>query len=154
MPDIPDRILSKFTVNHETGCWEWLACTTATGYGRAWDGERVDWAHRILYQIARGPIPTGMVLDHLCRVRHCVNPAHLEPVTDAVNTARGDCPDITRARHRAKRFCKRGHELFGPNVYHSPSGRRVCRKCRALHKAAHAARKADVLLELAARGVS
>lgn len=152
MPNLPDRIANKISINSVTGCWEWTACTTATGYGRVWNGERSDWAHRVVYKVFRGSIPEDKVLDHLCRTRHCVNPEHLEPVTDRENTIRGDCPDVTRARHRAKRFCKRDHPLFGENVYLSPNGRRNCRKCHVIHKAAYEARKAAKLLELAAGG--
>ncbi len=151
MAELPDRIESKIRQNPVTGCWEWTACITSTGYGRIWDGRRADWAHRVVYVAIRGRIPTGLVLDHLCRVRHCVNPDHLEPVTDAENTSRGDCPDVTRERHRAKRWCKRGHPLFGNNLYRNPNGRRVCRTCRRIHKATYSAKRvrADVLLEIA-----
>ena len=149
MPSLPERIARKITRNPETGCWEWVACVTSTGYGRVWNGRQADWAHRVVYELTRGPVPDGLVLDHLCRVRRCVNPEHLEPVTDRTNTIRGDAPDATRERHRRKAFCKRGHPLFGENVYRHPSGRRVCRRCHALHKAAYKARHADVLLELA-----
>lgn len=148
MPELPPRIATKIRYA-ETGCWEWTACVTATGYGRVWNGQRSDWAHRVVFEMLRAPIPDGKVLDHLCRNRPCVNPDHLEPVTDLENTLRGDGPGATQARHRAKTFCKRGHPLFGENVYRHPSGRRVCRKCRALHKVTYLGRRADVLLELA-----
>lgn len=144
MLDLPDRIVQKIRRNAATGCWEWIACRTATGYGRVWDGHRSDWAHRVVFQLVRGPIPEGKVLDHLCRVHHCVNPFHLDPVTDLENTLRGDNPDVTRARHRAKTFCKRDHPLFGANLYRHPTGRRVCRKCRDIHKADYAARKINL----------
>lgn len=141
MPDLPSRIAAKIRVIPASGCWQWTASITATGYGRVWDGRRPDWAHRTVYKLLVGPIPDGLVLDHLCRNRACVNPDHLEPVTDAINTARGDSADVTRERWRAQRFCKRSHPLFGPNVYHSPSGRRVCRECRRIHKADSLARR-------------
>ncbi|MFJ1461805.1 HNH endonuclease signature motif containing protein [Nocardia sp. N2S4-5] len=139
--ELPERLAAKIAINESTGCWEWSGCRTASGYGRAWDGKRADWAHRVLYRIARGEIPEGKVLDHLCRVRHCVNPAHLEPVTDRENTVRGVCPEVTRARHRAKKFCKRDHELFGANVYIDRRGHRVCRTCQSGHAAAYRERK-------------
>lgn len=152
MADIPTRIKSKIQHNSITGCWEWTACITSTGYGRVWNGRRADWAHRVLFELVRGPVPDGKVLDHLCRVRHCVNPGHLDPVTDLENTLRGNNPDITRSRHRAKTFCKRQHPLFGANLYRAPSGSRVCRQCRAIHKANYLARRADVLLAAANLG--
>lgn len=148
MPDLPERIARKIAIHQPTGCWNWTACKTATGYGRVWDGARSTWAHRLCYALLVGPIPDGLVLDHLCRNRACVNPDHLEPVTDLENMLRGDNPDITRARHRSQKFCKRGHPLFGANLYRHPSGRRVCRECHKAHKAAYLARRADVLLDL------
>lgn len=149
LTSLPQRIRTKIAVNSETGCWEWLGCRTRTGYGRVWNGKRSDWAHRVVFRLLRGPVTDGRVLDHLCRVHHCVNPEHLDPVTDLINTLRGVNPEVTRARHRAQAFCKRGHPLFGGNVYRHPSGRRVCRECNKLHKAAYAARRADVLLHIA-----
>lgn len=138
MPNrLPSRIATKIHVSPDSGCWNWTACVTATGYGRVWDGHRADWAHRVVYRLTRGEIANGKVLDHLCRNRRCVNPDHLEQVTDRENTVRGDCPDVTRTRHRAKRYCKRGHPLFGGNVYLDRRGCRVCRTCQKAHAAAY-----------------
>lgn len=74
----------------ERGCWIWQRTTHSNGYGWAWDSEarRGVMAHRLVYERHRGPIPEGLQLDHLCRVPACVNPAHLEPVTNAENTQR------------------------------------------------------------------
>jgi HNH endonuclease len=81
-------------------CWIWTGAiqpaseskrghgTTAGGYGRFHDGQRLVQAHRFSYELHVGPIPLGLVVDHLCGVRACVNPAHLEPVTHLVNTRR------------------------------------------------------------------
>lgn len=150
MRRLPGRIRAKIAPDANTGCWVWTGCRTSTGYGRVWDGHRSTWAHRLVYTMIVGPIPDGLVLDHLCRNRPCVNPDHLDPVTDRTNTLRGDNPDVTRQRHRAKRHCLRGHPLFGNNVI-LRGGRRHCRACQPIHKAAYLARKADVLLELANR---
>lgn len=71
------------------GCWIWTACVEASGYGRmGWNG-RATQAHRVSWSMWRGEIPKGLVIDHLCRVRSCVNPDHLEPVTAGVNSIRG-----------------------------------------------------------------
>lgn len=70
-----------------SGCWLWTGAMNPKGYGRY--GKPTRYAHRIAYQALVGPIPEDMTLDHLCRVRNCVNPAHLEVVTRAVNTSRG-----------------------------------------------------------------
>lgn len=151
LTDLPLRIQAKITPNGVTGCWEWTGCRTSTGYGRAWNGHRADWAHRVLYRLVIGEIPSGLVLDHLCRVRHCVNPAHLEPVTDLVNTLRGINPEVTRSRHRDKAFCKRGHPLFGSNMRIDARGHRNCRQCQAMYGRNRRIGRADVLLELANR---
>lgn len=77
---------------YETPCWVWQRGRTGNGYGQE-TARRL--AHRVYYESLVGPIPKGMQLDHLCRVRHCVNPAHLEPVTNAVNSRRGARAKLT-----------------------------------------------------------
>lgn len=67
------------------GCWPWLGAIAPSGYGRV----HSRWAHRLSYEFLVGPIPAGLDIDHLCRNRLCVNPAHLEPVTRLVNVRRG-----------------------------------------------------------------
>ena len=89
-------------------------------------------AHRVAYEALIGPIPKGLCLDHLCRVRYCVNPAHLEPVTVRENVLRGISPPAVNAR---KRLCKNGHALSGRNLYlktrYGWPGRE-CRTCKRL----------------------
>lgn len=80
------RFLKK--IGSTDDCWIWTAATTK-GYGVFWDGSAVVYAHRWSYEHHVGPIPDGLVLDHLCRIPACVNPTHLEPVTLAENTERG-----------------------------------------------------------------
>lgn len=145
-----DRFMAKVSRDEETGCWSWTGCVTSTGYGRVWNGQRSDWAHRVIYKLASRTIPDGLVLDHLCRNRRCVNPDHLEPVTDRQNTMRGVNPEATRARHKSKTHCLRGHPLFGLNIRIDNRGHRICRACNAIHRqASQLRRSADVLLELA-----
>ncbi len=116
-------------------CWQWTASTTAQGYGQirtAGGAGAMLYAHRVAYEFAVGPIPEGLQLDHLCRVRSCVNPAHLEPVTNRENGLRGESFAATNA---AKTHCVKGHEFTPENTYVYPpeskqAGARGCRECR------------------------
>lgn len=104
------------------GCWLWLGAHRATGYGSF----RGQCSHRFAYELVVGPIPEGLELDHLCRVRECVNPAHLEPVTRRENILRSDNFAGQRARQT---HCKRGHEFTAANTYVNARGNRSCRTC-------------------------
>jgi hypothetical protein len=117
----------------EDGCWRWPGAKNPKGYGVIRrDGKRLP-VHRVAYELRVGPIPDGLVLDHLCRVRNCANPAHLEPVTPGENTLRGEGPAAVNAR---KTHCSRGHLLCEGNLLDSPSGRR-CLACKRLTSARH-----------------
>ena len=83
------RLGSSDYVVIESGCWEWQRGRFSTGYGRIRQNGKQLSAHRVFYEQARGSIPLGLFLDHLCRNRGCVNPAHLEPVSSAENNRRG-----------------------------------------------------------------
>ena len=83
----------EYLIHPETGCWIWQRGLSG-GYGAHAQG----LAHRVYYERAKGPIPEGLQLDHLCRVHACVNPDHLEPATNAVNTQRGLCAKLTPER--------------------------------------------------------
>src|SRR5690242_18719570 len=85
MQDVKARFLAKIKVNPESGCHEWQAYTDRDGYGCFWIKPTNYRAHRVAYELFVGPIPEGLVIDHLCRNRSCVNPAHLEPKTDLEN---------------------------------------------------------------------
>lgn len=112
-------------------CWLWTGYIADTGYGQFASGH-TRLAHRISYQLVVGPIPEGLQIDHLCRVRHCVNPLHLEPVTQRENLLRGET--IT-ARNAAKTHCPRGHAYTAENTYVRPRGSRECRTCNRLRQA-------------------
>lgn len=120
------------------GCWLWLAGTSTDNYGVFTLRRHVQVrAHRFSYEQLVGEIPEGLHLDHLCRNRACVNPAHLEPVTSRVNTLRGVGPS---ARNAAKTHCDSGHPLDEDNTYHH-EGRRRCRACRAEAQRRYVARR-------------
>lgn len=119
-----------------SGCWLWIGHITRTGYGqftiwRPMLGLKTYRAHRVAYELYKGPIPVGLQLDHLCRMKSCVNPSHLEPVSARVNVLRGDT--IT-ARNAVATHCSRGHLLIAENLRPRPSrpGRRECLVCYRL----------------------
>ena len=108
------------------GCWEWQGAK-GQGYGNFYLHGKFPRAHRYAYELLVGPIPDGLTLDHLCRNRACVNPDHLEPVTQKVNTLRGEGLAAQNAR---KTHCPEGHPLNGDNLYQQPgNGYRRCREC-------------------------
>jgi hypothetical protein len=112
------------------GCWEWTASRKNTGYGQFMKttGNLV-LAHRLAYELVHGSVPEGLHLDHLCRNRGCVNPAHLEPVTNRENTVRGMAGEVNAARMLAKTACKYGHPYTEANTRITPQGWRACRAC-------------------------
>lgn len=101
------------------GCWRWNDWLDKDGYGGCY--HRGPRAHRLVYEALVGPIQSGLTLDHLCRVRSCVNPVHMEPVSQAENTR--------RSLPAMKRWCVNGHEYTPENTYRRPHGRRDCRAC-------------------------
>lgn len=128
-PAVLRNLFAKFTVGD--GCWEWHAARNASGYGefmsRRWPGQS-RLAHRLLYELLVAPIPAGLDIDHLCRVRHCVRPDHLEPVTRRINLLRGE---TVTARNAAVTACPQGHDYDEANTYIAANGGRHCRKCKA-----------------------
>lgn len=121
------------------GCWIWGGAVMKGGYGNLCRDQRNYRAHRWTYELLAGPIPDGLQLDHLCRVRLCVNPAHLEPVDNWTNTLRGS-NEI--ARHAMKTECDHGHPFDQANTYHWRGGR-YCRACRADAKRRQRERRAS-----------
>lgn len=122
---LPRRFWDKTQIS-ATGCWEWTAQIGHHGYARYRFNDKTARAHRVAYQVLVGAVPTGLVLDHLCRVRHCVNPAHLEPVTNRENLRRGMGPGMKGLQSH----CSKGHEMQGDNLMvHSTRGTRFCREC-------------------------
>jgi hypothetical protein len=121
---LPDRFWSKVKLYEPTQCWVWTASLNNKGYAKFRWNDKISLGHIVCYKILVGEIPDGLCLDHVksrgCIFRCCVNPAHLEPVTQGENCA--------RAR---KTHCKRGHELVGENLLLQPTGKR-CKKCLSM----------------------
>lgn len=124
------RFVDKMSLPDSDGCLLWGAALEH-GYGAFKIGRKTYRAHRVAYTLWVGEIPDGLVLDHLCRNTACVNPSHLEPVTDYENKLRG-----LRNQHSAKTHCPKGHPYSEENTYRNPRGHRFCRTCgRAATKA-------------------
>ena len=119
-------------------CWLWTGRTDKDGYGLVWYRGLNRRAHRMSYLEAVGELADDLTIDHLCRVRCCVNPAHLEAVPAGVNVLRGVGPTALNA---SKTHCDHGHELAGDNLYLSPLGRRKCRACHRREMQAFRARR-------------
>ena len=108
-------------VNKTETCWLWTGAKTIKGYGIVSRKGRLAKVHRVAYALIKGEIPEGLVIDHLCRVRLCVNPDHLEAVTTQENTK--------RSLKSTKTHCIRGHKLIGNNLITRKDGSRRCRAC-------------------------
>lgn len=119
-----EKLLSK--IEKTATCWNWTG-STEKGYGRlSWDGKNYR-AHRLVYELLVGEISTGLVLDHLCRNTRCVNPEHLEPVTNSENIRRSHEFRIP------SKACKNGHLWVPGKVLkfkHNKNPVRICNQCR------------------------
>lgn len=121
MTTVIDRIMQR--VERSGECWLWTGHLDRYGYGQISVNNHREKVHRAAYEAFVGLIPDGLVIDHTCRVRRCVNPAHLEPVTHAENVRRGT------PANSLKTHCPQGHAYDDANTYRG-AGRRDCRTCR------------------------
>jgi hypothetical protein len=119
------RFMQRVEQEPNSGCWLWNG-PTVKGYGRASIQSKEHMAHRVSYEMFVGPIPSGAVIDHLCRTTLCVNPKHLEAVSHAENMRRG------RNAMRERTHCKNGHAYTEKNTRVAPQGHRLCRRCQVL----------------------
>lgn len=132
-PDIV-RVLLALQVDSESGCWLWTKSRDLGGYGHTWIGSKLEGTkrmvrvHRFVFQELRDvTLPRDIVLDHLCRVRHCANPGHLDPVTQQVNAQRGDTGRNTPRASHCRAFPE---HVFPQHAYVNPNtGARQCRTC-------------------------
>lgn len=117
---LADRLAAK-SQRLPSGCRVWVGSIKPNGYGKiVYEGRNL-YTHRAAYELAHGPIPDGMTVDHLCRTRACIDPAHMELVTRGENTRRG----------ATKTHCKQGHALTGANVRMKRRGSYMVRDCKA-----------------------
>jgi hypothetical protein len=140
LKNVPRRFISGhqrrtfsvlYIINDETGCWEWQGFKNERGYGSITVDGKSKRTHKHFYETLVGPIPTGMVLDHLCRNRGCVNPDHLEVVTNKENILRGQG---LAAKNAKKTHCPQGHEYTFENTYRQSNNGRQCIMCRNLRR--------------------
>lgn len=149
---LPSHVVAKIRLEFDgvmldgKGCWIWAGAKQSMGYGETWDrdAKRVVLAHRHVYELLNGPIPEGLVIDHRCRVEVCVNPWHLEPVTQGENVRRGRSGQPQAEAAAARTHCAAGHDYaVHGRTYRAadrPSGvRRVCRECLNIRQRARRA---------------
>jgi hypothetical protein len=129
---LEERFWEKVDKHGTRGCWEWIGARSKR-YGKFDD----KLAHRVSYELSVGPIPENMTIDHLCRNIFCVNPEHLEVVTQKENVLRGYSPS---ANHARQRLCLRGHR-FDVIRYNKGKPVRRCRKCERINSKAYNDRK-------------
>ena len=144
-PPLPRHIIAAIAVDPATGCWLWQKSTSRDGYGWTSLNDKTYQAHRLVYTLLVGEPPDGLLLDHLCRVRHCVNPRHLEPVTPGENLRRSELTPAGMTE------CRKGH---GPlSSYRS---QRRCLVCLAEYEESRRGKKrrSEALRRRQAKGAS
>jgi hypothetical protein len=117
---VSDRLWLSVFKTSDYGCWVWTGRKQREGYGRIVVNGITTGVHRVAYEMAKGPIPDGMTIDHLCRNKACVNPAHMEVVSFGENS---------RRQMLSRTTCKHGHPWSFDNTRFDKRGRRCCRAC-------------------------
>lgn len=135
---IENLIKTRAEIRGPNECWLWRGTISQRGYGRFIFKGKTKTAHRVSFELVKGPIPTGLVIDHMCRNKICINPGHLRAVTPKTNTLSGI--SVTAVNSRKKK-CKRGHPLSGYNLILKKKGR-ACRECQKLHSYKYKSKRA------------
>jgi HNH endonuclease len=137
---LSERLMGR--VQKTESCWLWTGTRNPKGYGRIKvnEGRKLIPVHRAAYETFVGPIPDGLTIDHLCKQRNCVNPAHLEAVPFKENVLRGSGPAALNAR---KTHCNRGHLLIPENLC-GRSDRRECKLCQKIHQRKNNAKRSAI----------
>ena len=117
-------------VRKEDSCWEWTGTKCQRGYGRFSINNRSYSAHRLCYVKTHGDVDRNDVCDHLCRNPGCVNPKHVEPVSQGENVRRGMAGPLLKKRNRSVTHCPKGHEYSPENTRRNKKGHRTCRTCQ------------------------
>lgn len=122
-----EQRLARLTLKSDSGCWIWLGGKQPSGHGKIRIEGKTYQVHRVAFELVKGSIPKGLVLDHLCKNPSCINPDHLEPVTQRINLLRGN---TFAAHNAAKTHCPKGHPYSGENLKSNARGDRICIQCR------------------------
>ncbi len=134
---LAERLWKLIAAEPHSGCWFWMGPTDRHGYGRFWAVDKLQLAHRISYSLFRSTIPDGLVLDHLCRTPCCVNPYHLEPVTQTENVQRG----MAGVHYGSRTHCSNGHPFTAERTSMRTEGGRRCMECARLTNAEYRLRQ-------------
>lgn len=135
---LEERLVFHSAPEPNTGCWLWMGSTAGAGYGVIGVNGKNEYCHRVAFELFKGPIPEGLTIDHLCRVRVCCNPDHLEAVTHKENCHRSPHSNIH------KTHCPRGHPYSEDNTY-VRNGKRQCKACWKIKNKERWARRGSVL---------
>ena len=130
MPSLAEKFIAQAMPEPNTGCWIWCGRLAVSGYGTIYNEGKNVLAHRVSYEISKGKIPDGLHVDHRCSNRWCVNPDHLDAVTQAENGRRTAQRGRCKSHNSLKTHCPYGHPYSGDNLYTKPNGERVCVTCR------------------------
>lgn len=122
-----ERFILK--IKQSDSCWIWIGTKDSSGYGQFGYNKKNVRAHRFSYELFIDNIPDGLIIDHLCRNRLCVNPKHLEPVTYKENNRRGETGKITGLKNKQKTHCPQGHPYSDDNLIVWKNGSRACKIC-------------------------